>query len=93
MPRTSSERLEFRIQAAKKAKIARAAALLHLHVGDFARSAAEEKADAVIREHEATTTVPAEFFDQMLAALDTPAAPAPALVEAMRRADATVTRA
>lgn len=88
----ASERLEFRVQAEKKARITRAATILHLPVGEFARSAAEEKADQIIREHEATTVVPAEFFDDMLAALDMPAQPAPALVEAMRRARDLVTQ-
>ncbi|MFT4084641.1 MAG: DUF1778 domain-containing protein [Nocardioides sp.] len=88
----ASERLEFRVQAEKKARITRAATILHLPVGEFARSAAEEKADRIIREHEATTVVPAEFFDDMLAALDMPAQPTPALVEAMRRARDMVTQ-
>lgn len=89
---TATERLEFRVQADKKARIARAATLLQQPVGEFARTAAEEKAEAIIREHEAVTVVPAEFFDDMLRALDEPAEPAPALVEAMKRARQTVTR-
>lgn len=87
----ASERLESPVQAEKKARITRAAANLHLPVGEFVRSAAEEKADQIIHEHEATTVVPAEFFDDMLAAFDMPAQPAPALVDAMRRARDMVT--
>jgi uncharacterized protein (DUF1778 family) len=88
----TSERLEFRIQAEKKARITRAASLLHVPVGVFARTAAEERADEVLREHEATTVVPSEFFDEMFAALAAPDTPAPALIEAMREASERVTR-
>lgn len=72
--------------------IERAAELIHEPVSEFARAAAEEKADRIIREHEATVTVPAGFFDDLLEALDTPASPNPALTRAAKRARDTVTR-
>ena len=52
----------------------------------------EEKADRIIREYEATTTVPAEFFDEVLAALDAPASPNAALTRAAKRARTMVSR-
>lgn len=86
----ASARLEFRVRPERKALIERAAELLDEPVSEFARTAAEEKADRVIREHEATSTVPATFFDDLLDALDTPATPNAALIEAASRARATV---
>lgn len=78
----ASARLEFRVRPERKSRIERAAELVHEPVSEFVRNAAEEKAERVIREHDATTTVPAEFFDDLLDALD--AAP---------RANAALTRA
>lgn len=90
---TVSARLEFRVRPDRKSRIERAAALVHEPVSEFARGAAEEKADPIIREHEATTTVPSEFFDEVLAALDTPASPNAALTQAAKRARSVVVRA
>ncbi|MDQ3357556.1 MAG: DUF1778 domain-containing protein [Actinomycetota bacterium] len=64
---------EFRVRPDRKSLIERAAELMHEPVSEFARAAAEEKADRVIREYEATTTVPAGFFDDLIDALDAPA--------------------
>jgi hypothetical protein len=61
-------------------------------LSDFVRSAAEARADEVLREHDATTRVPAAFFDQLLAALDAPAVANPALAAAGRRAQTVITR-
>jgi uncharacterized protein (DUF1778 family) len=72
--------------------IERAAELAHEPVGEFARTAAEARAEQVIREHEATTAVPAEFFDELLAALDEPARPNIALSRAAERARAILDR-
>ncbi len=83
---TVSARLEFRVRPDRKLLIERAAELMHEPVSEFARGAAEEKAVRIIREHEATTTVPAEFFDEVLAALDAPATPNAALTRAAKRA-------
>lgn len=88
----ASARLEFRVRPDRKSLIERAAELVHEPVSEFARTAAEEKADRIIREHEATTTVPAEFFDDLLDALDSPGEPNEALAGAARRAQDTVTR-
>lgn len=89
---TVSARLEFRIRPDRKALIERAAELVDQPVSEFARGAAQEKADRIIREYEATTTVPAGFFDEVLAALDAPASPNAALTRAARRAKTVVTR-
>lgn len=92
MPSMASARLEFRIRPDRKSEIERAAALVHEPVSEFARTAAEEKAERVLREHEATTTVPPEFFDDMLAALDTPPSPNTVLTRAAQRARDVVIR-
>ena len=72
--------------------IERAAELVHEPVSEFARTAAEEKADRIIREYEATTTVPEEFFDDLLDALDAPAHPNAALASAAASARTLVVR-
>ena len=46
----------------------------------------------VIREHEATTTVPAEFFDDLLDALDAAPRANAALADAARQARETLVR-
>lgn len=78
----ASGRLELRVRPERKSRIERAADLLHEPVSEFVRTAAEEKAERVIREHEAITTVPAEFIEDLLDALDAP-----------RRANAALGRA
>ncbi len=88
----ASARLEFRVRPDRKSLIERAAELMHEPVSEFARAAAEEKADRVIREYEATTTVPAGFFDDLIDALDAPARPNAVLTRAAQRARDTVTR-
>lgn len=47
--------------------------------------AVEERAERVLREHEVTTTVPPEFFDELIAALDAPAQADPVLTAAAAR--------
>jgi uncharacterized protein (DUF1778 family) len=88
----ASARLEFRVRPERKSRIERAAELVHEPVSEFARSAAEEKAERVIREHEATTTVPAEFFDELLDALDTAPRANAALARAAQQARETILR-
>jgi len=88
----ASARLEFRVSPTDRAQIERAAELSSESVSAFARSAAEEKAARVIREHDATTTVPAEFFDDLVAAFDAPARPSAALADAADRLGETVMR-
>lgn len=89
----TSARLEFRIRPDLKSRIERAAELTRVPVSEFARDAAEEKADRVIRDYESTTRVPAEFFDELLDALDAPPSANPALVRAARRARDAITPA
>lgn len=88
----ASARLEFRVRPERKSRIERAAELVHEPVSEFARAAAEEKAERVIREHEATTTVPAEFFDDLLDALDAAPRANAALVRAAQQARETIIR-
>jgi len=90
---TATARLEFRVSPQEKSRIERAAELSGEQVSSFARAAAEEKADRVLREHEATTTVPAEFFDDLIAAFDAPAKASPGLRKAAKKLQTTVTRA
>lgn len=89
---SASARLEFRVRPDLKWRIERAAELVHEPVGEFARTAAEEKAERILREYEATTTVSAEFFDELLDALDAPPRPNAALARAAERARETVSR-
>lgn len=88
----ASARLEFRVRPDRKSRIERAAELVHEPVSEFARTAAEEKAERIIREHEATTVVPAEYFDDLLEALDAPPRANPALTRAAEQARETLTR-
>jgi len=89
---TATARLEFRVSPQEKTRIERAAELSGEQVSSFARTAAEEKADRILREYEATTTVPAEFFDDLIAAFDAPAKPNPALRRAAKKLRTTVAR-
>jgi uncharacterized protein (DUF1778 family) len=88
----ATARLEFRVTTYDKARIERAAELSGEPVTAFARTAAEERAERVLREYDATTTVPSEFFDDLLAALDAPAQPSAALSRAAARLRETVVR-
>jgi len=89
---TASARLEFRVRPDCKSRIERAAEIVHEPVSEFARTAAEEKAERVIREHEATTTVPAAFFDDLLDALDAPPRANAALARAARESRESLRR-
>jgi uncharacterized protein (DUF1778 family) len=89
---TASARLEFRLARAERNRIERAAELAGEPVTSFARAAAGERADRILREHEATTTVPAAFFDDLLAAMDAPVEANPALAAAARQLAGRVTR-
>ena len=55
------------------------------------RTAAEDRAEQVLREHSATV-VPPDFFDSLLSALEEPVVPNPALARAARRADEILVR-
>lgn len=86
----ASTRFEFRLRSDAKRRIEQAAELLHESASDFARTAVEERAERVLREHLLMTVVPAEFFDDLLRALDAPARPNEALKAATRRARGAV---
>jgi uncharacterized protein (DUF1778 family) len=88
----ATARLEVRVRPESKARIERAAALVDAPVSDFVRTAAEERAEQVMVEHDAQTRVPAEFFDDLLAALDAPVEPSAALGRAAKRARSAVVR-
>jgi uncharacterized protein (DUF1778 family) len=72
---TASARLEVRVRPESKSRVERAAALLRMPVSDFVRTAVEQRAEQVVAEHETHTRVPATFYDDLLAALETPASP------------------
>lgn len=82
----ATARLEIRVDPLSKARIERAAQLGGQHVSDFARAVLESKAEEVLALHEAVTGVPPQFFDDLLAALDAPDEPNPALRRAAARA-------
>lgn len=86
----ASERLEVRVRPESKARVEYAAALLHVPVSAFVRSAVEERAERVVTEHETFTQVPATFYDDLIAALETPAEPSAALARAGQRASDAV---
>jgi len=88
---TRTERVEARISPAEHSRIKRAADLEHTSISSFMVAAAAEKADRVIAEHH-TTTVTAAFFDELLAALDTPAIANAALSKAAATRSRAVTR-
>lgn len=85
--------LEFRVHPEGKARLELAVSLVHVPLSDFVRSAAEDRAEQVLREHEVLTRVPAEFFDDLYAALDAPAEVSSNLARAAKRArDVVVAR-
>jgi uncharacterized protein (DUF1778 family) len=88
----ASARLEVRVRPDSKARMERAAELTNVPLSDFVRRAAEDRADDILRRHEAATTVPAEFFDELYSALGLPGKRNAALARAARRADKIVVR-
>lgn len=82
----ATARLELRVRPDTKSRLERAAAVAQVGVSDFVRSAAEDRAEQVLAEHETRTPVPADFYDELLAALDAPSQPNPALSRAAGRA-------
>ena len=79
-----TERLEARLSPHDRERIEQAASAAGLSVTGFVVSAAVERADEIIAAA-TTTVVPAEYFDDLLSALDEPEA-APRLAKAVRRA-------
>ncbi len=88
----ASARFEFRLRPEAKRRIEQAAELVHESTSDFARTAAEERADQVLHEHSVATVVPADFFEELLRALDAPPRPNTALKNAAQRARGVVER-
>lgn len=80
----ASARFEFRLRPEAKQRIEQAAELVHESTSDFARSAVEERANRVLQEHLVATVVPADFFEELMRALDAPADPNAALKAAAR---------
>lgn len=88
----STARIEARVAPETKARIEHAAELEHVSVSEFVLAAASERADSVMRRHESYTTVPEDFFDRLIDALDEPAAPDPSIVDAISRSRARAAR-
>jgi uncharacterized protein (DUF1778 family) len=92
MATSTSQRFEFRLRPESKQRIEHAASLVQESTSDFVRAAAERRADEVLLEHDVVTIVPAEFFEQLLSALDEEPQPSQALARAGDRARRVVPR-
>jgi uncharacterized protein (DUF1778 family) len=79
-----TDRMEARVSPEERERIEQAASTAGLSISAFMVSAAVERADEIISEA-TTTTVPANYFDELLVALDEPQ-PAPRLAKAAQRA-------
>jgi len=86
---TQTARFEFRVRPEDKARIEAAAALAHESSSDFARTAAIERADTILRRSEATVVSP-DFFQALLDELDAPTEPNARLRAAVVRAQAVL---
>jgi uncharacterized protein (DUF1778 family) len=92
MAADATARIEVRVSPDLKRRIEYAARLDDSSVSNFVLAAAKERAEDVVREHHGYTSVPAEFFDNLLAALDEPVAANEALVRAVRRSHSRARR-
>ena len=92
MSTSTSKRFEFRLRPESKQRIEHAASLVQESTSDFVRAAAERRADEVLLEHDVVTIVPADFFSQLLSALDEEPRANPALARAGDRARRVVSR-
>ena len=81
---TKTDRVEARLTRAQRKRIERGAALAGEPVSSFLVAAALDRTEALIGEH-ATTVVPDDYFDRLVASLDE-AGRAPALERAARTA-------
>ena len=77
-------RIEARIAPLSAERIRYASELLQSSVSGFVVRSALAAAEEVIAQH-AYTTVPSDYFKELLAALDAPVRPMPRLSEAARR--------
>jgi uncharacterized protein (DUF1778 family) len=66
-----AERLEARLTSTQRRQIEQAAALAGESVSSFVVLAALGRADVLVRE-QASTVIPATYFDQLVASLDEP---------------------
>jgi len=78
-----TERMEARVSPEERGRIERAASVAGVSVSAFLVGAAVERADEIIAAT-GVTTVPAGYFDELVAALDEPDG-APELARAARR--------
>lgn len=85
-------RLVFEVSEEWTVRIAEAAELVDEPLSEFVRTAAQERADAVLSDTR-VTRVPCDYFDRLLAALDEPDEPNVALRAAARRLDDIVRQA
>ena len=77
----TGSRLNFRVRPDTEQRLRAAAAASDQSLTDFVISAAEHRANEVLATH---TLVPAEYFDDLVAALDAPAQSNDALRQAAR---------
>jgi uncharacterized protein (DUF1778 family) len=82
MARTA--RIELRAEPEREERIRQAARLANQSVSSFVLDAASERAEEVLRAA-TSTTVPADYFDELHRALGEPPAPNPALQRVARR--------
>lgn len=82
MATATAGRLNFRVPEDVERRLRSAAESTSQSLTDFVLGAAQERADEVLSTH---TVVPTEYFDNLLAALDEPPQPMPALQRAARR--------
>ena len=80
-----TERFEARVAPREATKIRRAASLENMSTSAFVVSSAVARADEVIASHQ-VTTVPPDFFDRLVRALEEPGKILPRLAQAGRRA-------
>jgi uncharacterized protein (DUF1778 family) len=78
-----SDRLEARVSPEQRARLELAAAISGTSVSAFVVDAAVERAEELVAGH-ISTTLPADYFDRLLSAIDTPDR-APTLAKAARR--------
>ena len=79
-----SDRIEARIEPARVERIRFASQLVEESMSSFVVQAAIERAERIIAER-TFTTVDDEYFDKLIASLDEPAKPIPALQRAVRK--------
>jgi hypothetical protein len=89
---TAAARFDLKMDAADKAVVAQAAALLGTTMAGFVRMAAKEKAQALL-EREARLTLTARDFGEFTSALDSAFAPNSALKAALTQVRRKVRRA